>query len=250
MGNNLLCCCKGDYLVNNAEIREDNNRSRAGRLQNSMKINTEINDFTKKAPQLGNLNNLKDFNTCDISNDNIYDEDLLMPIEERKAKLLKLESSADKLTIEISNKNFQISGQKLSITCRGLVNSLRKENDGLVYFGCINQDLIINDYLIKLPDSEFDERCLGRHFQIQFRLSDMKYYIRDLGKGFGAFMRISELYQLKTDSLINIGDSYIVVSIGEEDIKSNNEENNACVTDVSQCLTLKIFSGTFKFDPM
>lgn len=113
----------------------------------------------------------------------------------------------------------------------------------------------MNDYLIKLSeDTEVDDRSLGRHFQIQYKLSERKFYIKDLGKGFGAFMKIKNSYQLFTDSLINIGDTYIVVSIGEEETNNsnndNNEDRNTCITNVSMNLNLKIFSGTFKFNPM
>ena len=36
MGNNLVCCCKGDYVVSGAEIKEDHKspRNRTGRIQN------------------------------------------------------------------------------------------------------------------------------------------------------------------------------------------------------------------------
>ncbi len=250
MGNNALCCCKADYYVNNSEIREDNNKTRAGRLQNSMKINTEINDFSKKPQFDNNLKAMKDqnMNPFDFSSDCIDNE--LIGKEERKIRLKQLEQSSSKLIIEMTNKNLNIFNQKFFISCVGLKDSLRGEKDGFTYFGCVNSDEAKNDFLISLPENEFDDRCLDRHFQIQFRITDFKYYIKDLGKGFGAFMKITEPYQLKTDLLINIGDSYIVVSIGEDDLKSNNEDQNACITDVSQTLTLKIFSGTYKYDPM
>lgn len=113
---------------------------------------------------------------------------------------------------------------------------------------------MLNDYLIKLNDeNENDDRVYGRHFEVKFILHSMKYYIKDLGNGFGAFMKIKDKYQLLSDSLINIGDAYIVVSIGDEDINTSNdynEERNTCVTTISMNLNLKIYSGTIKFDPM
>lgn len=64
-------------------------------------------------------------------------------------------------------------------------------------------------------------------------------------------MKIKQSFQLNSDSLINIGDTYIVVSIGDEEIVGdNNDDKNTCITTSSMNLNLKIFSGTFKFNPM
>lgn len=84
----------------------------------------------------------------------------------------------------------------------------------------------------------------------------LKYFIKDLGKGFGAFMKISNFAFLKTDSLINIGDSYIVVYLGEDTgedtIKENvkdDKEMIKCITDSNYSLQLKIYSGNLKIEP-
>lgn len=117
--------------------------------------------------------------------------------------------------------------------------------------------------MFKLPEQDNEERCFGRHFQIKFNIAEEKYYIKDLGRGFGAFMKVINFTPLKPDSLINIGDSYIVVSIGEEeDNDSNNKNNNnsnsnnnnsnelnRCVTDNKLDLHLKIYSGQLKIEP-
>jgi len=120
-----------------------------------------------------------------------------------------------------------------------------------------------------LTDQDNDERCYGRHFQIKYNIAEEKYFIRDLGKGFGAFMKVINCEPLKSDSLINIGDTYIVVSIGEFDVPndinkdnntigSSNKENendnenlnvNKCVTDNNFSLRLKIYSGQLKIEP-
>lgn len=117
-----------------------------------------------------------------------------------------------------------------------------------------------------MTDQDNDERCYGRHFQIKFNLAEEKYFIRDLGKGFGAFMKVINCEPLKSDSLINIGDTYIVVSIGEVDGDLNkdsntigsssnvneNDENlnvNKCITDNNFSLRLKIYSGQLKIEP-
>jgi hypothetical protein len=62
---------------------------------------------------------------------------------------------------------------------------------------------------------------------ISFNSSLVNYTVRDLGSGYGCFMKIRQDIKLKNHCLANIGDSYIVINI--------EEENNY--------INLKIFSG-------
>lgn len=86
----------------------------------------------------------------------------------------------------------------------------------------------------------------------------MKYYIKDLGNGFGTFVKIQSESLLKDNSLINIGDSYLVCTMGVEDdtiISEYASENNIKIPslgnrDPSEMLNIKIFSGNDKYDPM
>jgi hypothetical protein len=86
----------------------------------------------------------------------------------------------------------------------------------------------------------------------------MKYYIKDLGNGFGTFVKIQSESLLKDNSLINIGDSYLVCTMGVEDDTVMSEyasENNIKIPslgnrDSSEMLNVKIFSGNEKYDPM
>ena len=48
----------------------------------------------------------------------------------------------------------------------------------------------MNDFIIPLVAEEISERHLGRHFQIEYSPSTSKYSMRDLGKGFGVFVRL------------------------------------------------------------
>jgi hypothetical protein len=114
------------------------------------------------------------------------------------------------------------------------------------------------DYIIRPKDKDYDNRYIGRHFQICFNPEVMKYYIKDLGNGFGTFVKIQSDSLLKDNSLINIGDSYLVCTMGvEEDtiISEYASENNIkvpsiCAKDTSEMLNIKIFSGNEKYDPM
>ena len=65
----------------------------------------------------------------------------------------------------------------------------------------------------------------------------MKYYIIDLGFGFGTFMKIGT--EIKDNYLINLGNSYIVCTF---DIDDNIESE--------KYLNLKILSGDFRSEPI
>lgn len=94
-------------------------------------------------------------------------------------------------------------------------------------------------------ESEYDERFFGKHFQIRFEPNDMKYYLRDLGHGFGTFIKIIEEVKIKQNLLMNIGDNYIVFTLGlEEDLLLNENYHNPNSYD--NVINIKIFSGNIK----
>jgi hypothetical protein len=99
---------------------------------------------------------------------------------------------------------------------------------------------------------------LGRHFQIGFNPEFLKYYLKDLGNGFGTFVKIQSETILRDNSLINIGDSYIVCTLGvEEDTVMSEYASDYNVKipsqphkDYSNLLNIKVFSGNAKYDPL
>lgn len=79
----------------------------------------------------------------------------------------------------------------------------------------------------------------------------MSYYIKDLESGYGTFMRITSKFELINNSLVNIGDSYIVITIGEEQSQLDTEGTpKQKLNNNNQTLNLKIFSGQTVFDPV
>jgi len=84
--------------------------------------------------------------------------------------------------------------------------------------------------------------------------------MKDLGNGFGTFIKIQSETMIKDNSLINLGDSYLVCSLGQEDDNNLNSDNRTSshlnmkiATDNKEyenMLTIKIFSGNNKYDPM
>ena len=139
------------------------------------------------------------------------------------------------LDLEVINSWNLPKGLKLHINKDHLENSLRNENDGKIYFG-FQKDLNISnekpyiDYLLSPKDNDYDNKFIGIHFQIRYDENNFKYYIKDLGSGYGTFIKLVDSLKIKNNLLINIGDTFIVFSFKENDEKNEN-------------ITLKIFTG-------
>ena len=133
-------------------------------------------------------------------------------------------------------------GSVISLDYLGMTNgSLRNERDGITYFGFekideTNPKKSIDFLIQNKNDSTNMSKYLGRHFQIRFNRNDRKYYIVDLGNGFGTFMKLSQELKLKDNHLINIGNSYIVFSF---------EDNN-----YYQNLIFNVYNDTKKYNPI
>lgn len=122
------------------------------------------------------------------------------------------------LNLEIINSWLLPKGLNLKINPFGIENSLRNKKDGLTFFGY--QENIDNsepcvDYVIHPREQDYDERYFGRHFYIKYNKSNSKYYIKDLGFGFGTFMKMINETVIKDHCCINIGESFIVCMLGE-----------------------------------
>ena len=88
-------------------------------------------------------------------------------------------------------------------------------------YNFINIYINSNDYLIQ-PDElsqEEKENAKGRHFCIYFNQKNGNYIIKDLGIGFGAYLKLNSDYILKENTMIMIGNSFILV-------KFSKSENN------------------------
>ena len=107
----------------------------------------------------------------------------------------------------------------------------------------------MNDYLIRLRDQENDERSKGRHFQIRFDIDTSEYFLKDLGCGFGTFLRVNKEIVLHNNALINIGDSYIVVTFSSTEEEESKDYQK---TDPRKSITLnlKVFNQNEKSDLM
>lgn len=129
--------------------------------------------------------------------------------------------SAPVLTLKVLSSTSLPPNSILRLTAEGYEHSLREARDGVTYFGCkkrgkgeeMNKGEVVNDVVMTLADKETAEKHRGRHFEIAYKPDQQSYWIRDLGVGFGAFLRVNEKTRLSDNTLINIGESFIVVNM-------------------------------------
>ena len=209
------------------EKTETTNNKKSNSKPNK-KINCQ-NSSNDKIPKYS-INSISKIKTNNKTSSNIKENQNIKDnlIENNK----KLEKEKLCLDLEILNSWNLPIGLQLHIDQFGLKNSIRNEKDSITYFGYQNEEeLNINpyiDYLLGPKDQEYDEQFMGKHFQIRFDWDTKKYYIKDLGNGFGTFVKLINETKIKDNLLINIGETYIVFSFNNE-----NEKD----------LMIKIFTG-------
>ena len=205
-----------------------------------MQEEVSINNFNEK------INNHEEKKEIKEEEENsIIDIDKIKEVYS-KSKMLIIEVVSNK-----NNNNNESIMKKINIEIDplGYSNSKRKK-DGLTYFGYAKKEEENGlDIILQPVDNEIlDDKYFGRHFQIKFNPDDLNYYLKDLGHGFGTFIKILDWIEIKNNNLINIGDNYLVFSIGLENgnainenyiIKNNNIENGSI-------LNVKIFSSNSK----
>ena len=97
------------------------------------------------------------------------------------------------LKLKVINPGNLPKGTTFMIKAQGLENSLRDSKDGYTYFGCKRKidNLIVNDIVIPQKDRELTTSQRGRTFMIYYKIESDSYWIKDLGKGYSAFAKIT-----------------------------------------------------------
>jgi pSer/pThr/pTyr-binding forkhead associated (FHA) protein len=211
----------------------DKNETLNNKTTNSKKTknvnNYDDKDLIKENKTKNSFNSLSKRKTNEKTNPNII-------LEKNKTNNISNESKKEKeklcLDLEVLNSWNLPIGLQLHIDEFGLKNSIRNKGDGITYFGFQTEDSLNTepyiDYLLGPKDQEYDEQFIGKHFQIRFDNETKKYFIKDLGNGFGTFIKLINEEKIKDNLLINIGETYIVFSF-------NNDNENE--------LTIKLFTG-------
>ena len=211
----------------------DKNETLNNKTTNSKKAknvnNFDDKDLIKENKTKNSFNSISKRKTNEKTNPNII-------LEKNKTNNISNELKKEKeklcLDLEVLNSWNLPIGLQLHIDEFGLKNSIRNKGDGITYFGFQTEDSLNTepyiDYLLGPKDQEYDEQFIGKHFQIRFDNETKKYFIKDLGNGFGTFIKLINEEKIKDNLLINIGETYIVFSF-------NNDNENE--------LTIKLFTG-------
>lgn len=115
------------------------------------------------------------------------------------------------LKLTIKESKFNNIGQVLEINNQGLTGSIRKANDGSVFFGQSNPDQL-NDFIL-----QSEEGINLRHFEIKYEPIKNEYIIKNIS-GSGVFIKIDKPMILKSGMIISFGTNHILVKITNETI--------------------------------
>ena len=245
---------KGNSLNANQEI---NTKIKMNGLENK-KISTDTFIDSPRRNNLPNIvatsknnNNNENYNSNGLNTSNTYEHNNVPP--STIAILNKLVDKSDILIIEIINSLTSQKNLKIEINALGMISdSKRKAYDGNTFFGYIENNNENNDhnnevdFIIKPKEfNNENNNIIGRYFRIRFDINVLKYFIKDLGCGYGTFKKISRETKIKDSYLINIGNSYIVCTFGvdEYDVDRKN------IADADKILNIKVFSEVPKSDP-
>lgn len=288
----MQCCNPDNYRndLNEIGANTSNKFNKSSRTEN--KIETEI-DFDRSKINHTNLyqQDPKSFNkltqtfqnnrnTNVITSSNSIENDTRNDLLNRITSIRSVIEKVQKITLEVISSPSLAPGTIITINPFGIVpeplnniKSLRNKSDGVVFFGYIppnsptNKAESIIDIQLPHKDSELStlslgntstNQSVGKFFQIFFNPDHLKYYLLDCGFGYGTFVKIQSETILKDNSLINIGNSYISVSIGYEDdtifsdgnIDPNKKIPSQPNKDYNNNLNLKIMTKNIMYDPI
>ena len=168
---------------------------------------------------------------------------------EIKIRLNEIKSKAPKLELIIVESLFLDENLKIKINATGLeTGSLRNKKDGFIYFGLlspidenINKKIDFNTGNNDIINSKNDIHY-GLQFRIKFDIDEYCYYIKDysFGNGYGTFMKVYQEMKIKDNTLINIGNNYIVLTFGVDELEP---EENDTIDENQKILSVKVFRG-------
>lgn len=148
------------------------------------------------------------------------------------------------LEVNIITTSLPLKLENFNISPFGMDNTPRMSSDGIVFFGYSNRINLFDFTFPMPPNSNRDNKeSHSLLFVIFFNPYDITYYIRNIEKGLGAFMKIIK-YNIEDNSLISIGDTYLVLSF---------ESNISTMSTPTTALVIKVFNSqiqnqTIKFN--
>jgi hypothetical protein len=137
----------------------------------------------------------------------------------RRIRKLEKVKTSKKLELTVLNSSDTV----IRIGFNGMENSPRKTPDGYVFFGCkLKEGLsVVNDFKVRLRGNRKKE-YLGRCFVVYFKLESKSFWIKDLNKGPGVFIKLDFPLVMKDLMVVNIGNSFLAFKFKNK-ITSNPE---------------------------
>jgi hypothetical protein len=188
MGNGVISCCEASSSMQDemTVISPRTITSPAGRL-----ILNEVSQFRyQSSPE--------------------YQETL------KRVNALKSLRISSSLIIKVINSGPLAKDSRFEISYLGLQGSKRSSTDGKVFFGSKRKEFgkVVNDVVIPLNNSANNkEQHRGKHFEIVYNIEKDRFFIRDLGKDFGVYMRISFPVKVKNGMKVNIGSTFLTLNV-------------------------------------
>ena len=142
----------------------------------------------------------------------------------RQIKLEQALNYAKRLKLQVVSSSTLKRNTEYSISPLGYEFSQRAAKDGVTYFGVkkkIRQEegnVVVNDIIIPLEDSEIAEQHRGQHFCVYYDITRDSYFIRDLSVGFGSFVKVLDPLLLKDNYLIQMGEHYLLINLLQESV--------------------------------
>ena len=233
-------------------IEENQKNNKIKQPKRPQKNNIELNFANPSHNSNNNVNN--ELNTNNTNDNSIS------PVS--TTLLQKITKKADILMIEVINSFSLDKNLKIEINPLGMVQgSKRNANDGFTYFGLLDDEQEDNNENNENKNKEIafeinsndvntnneNNNIIGRHFRIRFDINSMKYYIKDLGLGYGTFKKIVKKAKIKDTYLINIGNSYIVCTFGVDEYYPEGKGN--LVDSGDKTLNIRVFSDLPQTEP-
>ena len=234
----LRGCCGHDAKAGEYEFADINGESNYGLSITNKKANNEL-----LVKHIRSTAAVKD--SVNLSSD----------IKVKRIQLQNVVHYAPLLKLTVLSGNLPI-GSTIVITAQGAENGLRGAKDGVTYFGCkkrcgtkpgirLRKGEIINDIVVKVKDKDIAQRHRGRHFQIQYCIDGNQYKIKDLGIGYGAYVRLDNPLLLKDNYLLSMGESFFIVNL-VPDTAADKRSSRVSADDAAAAkmkLRIKVFSG-------
>lgn len=166
----------------------------------------------------------------DISAFNVFSElagpGLCNPPNGERLSILKSVLGAKLLRLTVTHSDGTLKGALFDIDPVGLKNSKREGRDGYTYFGSewdLNGE-IVNDVVLDVEEGIVHS---GRHFVVYFDVDKQSYLIRDLANGFGVFLRLDYPLVIRNNTIVNVGESFLLFKLGQKDILTMKLHNKS-----------------------